>query len=394
MDDSSILENLVNLGYSIIISIVTVEELDNLKTNRDYYRSKQARYAIRAIENLRDKIKFDIERTIDNSLISECPSTYNFNDDIIVTCAKRNNSALATNDLNLKVKAKIIGVEVADYNIPQNNYLGYKIVNANDNEIASVYEKPNENIFQNLTNEYVIINDTNENFCDILKWNGSDYVPVVSKNIKTMFFGDKFKPKDEYQRMAIDSLLTNQITCITGKAGSGKSLLSLVVAMNLIEAGKYNRLVVLFNPCPVRGASQLGYYSGDVVEKAMQSNIGNVLITKFGDRFLVDNYINSGKIKLVPMVDCRGMEINDDEILWITEAENTTTDLMKICLSRVSSGAKVFVEGDFKQTDGSSYEENNGLKRVIEIFKDNSIFGYVDLQNIWRSKIAELADML
>lgn len=394
MNDSSILENLINLGYSIIISIVTVEELDNLKTNCDYCRSKQARHAIRAIENLRDKIKFDIERIVDSSLISECPSTYNLNDDIIVTCAKRNNSVLATNDLNLKVKAKIIGIEAVDYNIPQNNYLGYKVVNANDNEIASVYEKPNENIFQNLTNEYVIINDTNENFCDILKWNGCNYVPVVSKNIKTVFFGDKFKPKDEYQRMAIDSLLTNQITCITGKAGSGKSLLSLIVAMNLIEAGKYNRLVVLFNPCPVRGASQLGYYSGDVVEKAMQSNIGNVLITKFGDRFLVDNYINSGKIKLVPMVDCRGMEINDDEILWITEAENTTTDLMKICLSRVSSGAKVFVEGDFKQTDSSSYEENNGLKRVIEIFKDNSIFGYVDLQNIWRSKIAELADKL
>ena len=164
MNDSSILENLINLGYSIIISIVTVEELDNLKTNCDYCRSKQARHAIRAIENLRDKIKFDIERIVDSSLISECPSTYNLNDDIIVTCAKRNNSVLATNDLNLKVKAKIIGVEVVDYNIPQNNYLGYKVVNANDNEIASVYEKPNENIFQNLTNEYVIINDTNENF--------------------------------------------------------------------------------------------------------------------------------------------------------------------------------------------------------------------------------------
>lgn len=394
MSDSSVLENLINMGYSIIINIVTVEELDNLKTNHDYCKAKQARHAIRAIEKFKNNIRFDIERNVDELLISESPNVYNINDDIITTCAKRNHSMLVTNDLNLKVKSKIIGVDILDYNLHQNNYLGYKIVNANDNEIASVYEKPNENVFQNLTNEYVIINDTNENFCDILKWNGSAYIPVINKNIKTMFFGDKFKPKDEYQRMAIDSLLTNQITCITGKAGSGKSLLSLVVAMNLIEAGKYSRLVVLFNPCPVRGASQLGYYSGDVVEKAMQSNIGNVLITKFGDRFLVDNYINSGKIKLVPMVDCRGMEINDDEILWITEAENTTTDLMKICLSRVSSGAKVFVEGDFKQTDSSSYEENNGLKRVIEIFKDNSIFGYVDLQNIWRSKIAELADRL
>ena len=209
-----------------------------------------------------------------------------------------------------------------------------------------------------------------------------------------MFFGDKMKAKDVYQRMAIDSLMNNTITCITGKAGSGKSLLSLMIAMHLIETGKYERLVILFNPCPVRGASELGYYTGSVVEKAMQSNIGNILITKFGDRYIVDNYISSGKIKLVPMADCRGMEITDNEILWITEAENTTTDLIKICLSRVSSGAKVFIEGDFKQTDSQTYESNNGLRRVVETFAGEEVFGYVDLQNVWRSKIAEIADRL
>ena len=159
MSDSSILENLINMGYSIIINIVTVEELDSLKTNHDYCKAKQARHAIRAIEKFKNNIRFDIERSVDELLISESPNVYNINDDIITTCAKRNHSMLVTNDLNLKVKSKIIGVDILDYNLHQNNYLGYKIVNANDNEIASVYEKPNENIFQNLTNEYVVIKD-------------------------------------------------------------------------------------------------------------------------------------------------------------------------------------------------------------------------------------------
>lgn len=138
----------------------------------------------------------------------------------------------------------------------------------------------------------------------------------------------------------------------------------------------------------------MGYYQGSLIDKAMQSNIGNVLITKFGDRFAVDNYIAQGKIKLIPMTEYRGMEIRDNEILYITEAENTTVDLMKICLSRVSSGAKVIVEGDFEQVDSKLFDINNGMARVIEILTGEDVFGYVQLQNIWRSKIATLVDKL
>ena len=92
------------------------------------------------------------------------------------------------------------------------------------------------------------------------------------------------------------------------------------------------------------------------------------------------------------MSDCRGMEILDTEILWITEAENTTIDLMKICLSRVSSGAKVFIEGDFDQTDNKLFDCNNGMMRAIEVLAGEKEFGYVQLQNVWRSRIAELTD--
>ena len=65
MSDNSIIENLIGLGYSIVINIVTVEELDNLKNNTNYYRAKEARHAIRAIENLKNKITFDVSRNVD-----------------------------------------------------------------------------------------------------------------------------------------------------------------------------------------------------------------------------------------------------------------------------------------------------------------------------------------
>jgi predicted ribonuclease YlaK len=82
--------------------------------------------------------------------------------------------------------------------------------------------------------------------------------------------------------------------------------------------------------------------------------------------------------------------------MWITEAQNTSVDLIKLCLSRVSSGAKVIIEGDYtSQVDSNVFEDgNNGLKRVIDKFQGHEEFGYVQLQNVWRSKIAELCELL
>lgn len=383
-----------------VISSKTIEELENIKTSsyKDNDIKYKARQAVRAIKEQKPEIivvqqidydklnALNLEITNDNLIIC---SAYRYSSDY------NKNVVFVTNDILAGLIAEnYFGLNVESIDNKNNDiYKGYKVVFPTDEELSQVYSKDNcENIFGCLINEYVIINDNEGNFCDIVKWTGEKYANIFNKNIKTMAFGDKLKAKDIYQRMAIDSLISNTMTCISGKAGSGKSLLSLLVAMYLIETGKYDRLVVLFNPCQVRGATNMGFYTGNVIEKAMQSNIGNILVTKFGDRYAIDNYIAQGKIKLVPMSDCRGMEILDTEILWITEAENTTIDLMKICLSRVSSGAKVFIEGDFDQTDNKLFDCNNGMMRAIEVLTGEKEFGYVQLQNVWRSRIAELTD--
>lgn len=280
-------------------------------------------------------------------------------------------------------------------NNDENKYCGYKNVILSDDEMSNFYLNIDKNIFNCVTNEYLIVRKKDEEIVDTLRWDGDSFKKVCNKTVKSTLFGDKIKPKDVYQSCVIDSILNNTITAITGKAGSGKSLLSLITIMYLIETGKYDRLVIMFNPIKARGASDMGYYSGDAISKAMQNSIGSILTTKFGDRFAVDMLLQQDKIRLVSMADVRGMEVRN-EILYISECENTSIDLLKLCLSRASSECKIVIEGDYEtQTDSFLFDGNrNGLKRAIEVFKGEKSFGYIDLPNIWRSKIAELVDKM
>lgn len=392
------------------ISQKTLEEIENIKTssNKDneikYSARKLAHLLIenenkyRVIEtdkNIYDIInKLNVDVTPDNIILA---SAYYVNE-----WYENNNLIVCTNDLNCRFISKNIfklntkSIEELGFDDVNEDYVGYKDLTLSDEDMSYFYLNIDKNIYNCKINEYLIIRKSDGEIVDTYKWTGTEYYKVPkSRNIKSTYF-DKLKPKDIYQACAIDSLLNNTITAISGKAGSGKSLLSLMVAMSLIESGKYDRLVILFNPTKAKGASDMGFYGGDFGDKAMQNSIGHILTTKFGDRYAIDLLLSNEKLKLVSMADCRGMEIRDNEILYITEAQNTSVELMKLCLSRVSSGAKVIVEGDY-QTQVDSYLFNgsaNGLKKVIDAFKDHEEFGYIKLKNVWRSKIAELCELL
>lgn len=395
------------------VSSTTLHEIEHIKTSRN--KDEDIKYKARKLSHLLDE-NFDKYNTvvytteiadyIKNALLLD-PS---IPDNQIVGSLKWLENQIEigksgvdycvpifiTNDICLKNIARSLNLETYSVEVDyDDNYKGFIEKTLSDEEMAYFYEHSKENIYNLLINEYLVLKNKSENIVDTLRWNGTEYQPIFKKTIKTVYF-DKLKSKDIYQACAIDSLMNSTITAISGKAGSGKSLLSIMSAMYLIENGKYDRLVVLFNPTKVRGASDMGFYSGDFIDKAMQNSIGQILTTKFGDRYAVDLLISQNKLKLVSMADCRGMEIADNEILWITEGQNTSVDLIKLCLSRVSSGAKVFIEGDYtSQVDSSAFMGNqNGLKHMIDVFKGHEEFGYIQLQNVWRSKIAELCELL
>jgi len=404
--DTNALLSLLDKAFKepFVCSSKTLQEIEQIKTSDR--KDQNVKYRARQLAHLLDDHmgKYDVvvptDKTFD--IIKEFQLELS-PDNIILACAyeyDKNNKQVEfySDDICCKVLAQnIFGLDVRSINDDKKiKYKGYKEVILDEVKMAYFYEHLNDNIYDLLINEYLVLKNENNEVVDCYRWIGTEHLPLYKKQVKSISFGDKLKPKDIYQSMVIDSIIHNTITAISGKAGSGKSLLSLMVSMSLIESGKYDRLIVMFNPTKTRGATDMGYYGGNFVEKAMQNSIGNILITKFGDKCAVEMLMQQEKLRLISMADARGMEIKDNEILYITESQNTSVDLLKLCLSRASAGSKIIIEGDYtSQVDSSLFDgNNNGMKRVIELLKGEDIFGYVELQNIWRSKIAELVDKM
>lgn len=376
----------------VIIHSIVLEELDNILHNSQSeekkYKARQARNAIKKAKNK----KYD---TYYCTMAFPVGWDINKNDNKILAVCEDKGYTLITNDLAMQTKAESIGVKWEDFNGRENEevYLGYKEVLLSDNDLAIHYENPT-NKWDLVDGQYLIIRNANGKVIDKQKWTSKGYKNVSRKSMKSIMFGD-LKPKDIYQELCFDSLLTDQFTIMTGKQGSGKSLLALMYCMWAIQNNKFDKVIILYNPVKVRGAADSGFFPGNSTEKACQNFIGNMLNTKFGDVSIVSSLIAQDKIQLISMADCRGMEVTDNQILYIPEAQNTSSDLMKICLSRVSENAKCIIEGDhFGQVDVKQFEFNNGLKRAIDVFKGQDFVSYVHLPNIWRSKIGEIADLL
>lgn len=101
-----------------------------------------------------------------------------------------------------------------------------------------------------------------------------------------------------------------------------------------MERGNIDKLYIFCNPVAVRGAAKLGYYPGDKNSKLLDSSVGNFLKSKIGDQSYVEQMIEREQIVLIPMADCRGIDIGTDSnaCIYITEAQNMSIDLMKLAL--------------------------------------------------------------
>ena len=325
-----------------------------------------------------------------------------YTDNVLVQIALEKNLAMVTNDILLRKKSRLYGITVIEPEV--SNFIehkGFKEVFLTQKELSDIYLNLDDNVFELLTNEYVIVNDDIDGeLLDILKWNGEalqslqDTKGRLGNGFKTAQFGG-FKPRDEQQIMAVDSILNNQLTSLRGRAGSGKSLIALNTAWHLVEREGY-KLTIFVNPTPLRDSQELGFYKGDRMEKLMQSAVGTMLKSKFGDEFVILEEINKGTLDILPFVDLRGYDTSDSKVIvWVLEAQNLTSDLMKLGLQRIGDNTKVIVDGDyFAQVDKDAYSSDNGMKRMSEVFRGNELYGEVELQSIHRSKIAEIADQM
>ena len=276
---------------------------------------------------------------------------------------------------------------------------GYKVVTCDTEEkIAQIYSDLfNPAIDWDINiNEYLLIKNKEGEIIDKYKYteDGFKQVPFIAFNSK--MFG-KIKPKDAYQTIAMDSLHNNKITMIRGCAGTGKSYLAIGYLFSLLEKGDIDKIIIFCNTVATFGSAKLGYYPGSRTEKLLDSQIGNFLSSKLGDRAEVERLIYEGKIDLLPMSDIRGYDTTGLKAgIYITEAQNLDIELMRLALQRIGEDSICILDGDSDaQVDLSIYAgNNNGMRRVSEIFRGDKVYGEVTLVNIYRSRIAQLAQMM
>ena len=387
------------------ISSITLNELENIKTSNS--KSEDVKYAARKLLHTLDENSgdYDIEIFKEHMLkpINEADLSVTA-DAKILACAKAyadrhtEEVCFVTNDLALKTLAKLFFAHIEKVEEDEDDYCGFKEVILNTDEMSNFYSNFNQNHFNLLTNEYLIVKASNGEIVDRLCWTGDSYRHLNYQSFRSKWFGDVRPMKgDVYQAMAADSLANNKITMLKGPAGSGKTYMAMAYLLHKLDRGELDKIIVFCNTVATKNSAKLVFYPGTRDEKLLDSQFGNLLSSKLGDKIEVEKMISEGRLVLLPMSDIRGYDTSGMCAgIYISEAQNLDISLMKLALQRIGEDGICIIDGDCKtQVDDINFAgSNNGMKRVSKVFKDHDIYGEIELRKIHRSRIAQIAELM
>lgn len=280
------------------------------------------------------------------------------------------------------------------------DYKGWTEVTLEDGgeeALAMAYSKDVEqkNLFDTPTNGYVLIPnaDADGNTAG-LRWDGSRYVPIKYKKISNRFTGD-IRPRNNQQKLAFDMLQNDNITVkmLAGTFGSGKTMLMVSSAIDMIEKHKVDKLIWIRNNIEVKNTKELGALPGTLLEKLGAASFAGPLADHLGGESGLEYWIKNGQVEVAHLGFIRGRDYKN-AILLVSEAENLTKEHIQLLLGRVGEGSMLWLDGDLKQTDEAVFENNSGMRKAISALTGNPHFAYVYMPKTERSETAQLADLL
>jgi len=429
--DTNVLLSDPNAIYSfgdnnIVLPSVVLEELDAKKKLMDEI-GRNARYISRMLDELRQKSSLHDGVLLQNGgflqvIIHKQDSDIfdifydNKNDNAIISVAKdlskdNPNTILVSRDVLVRVKADIVSVKSEDYQFDKivdsedELYKGYSEIYVEDELIDFFYKekfiKVNSKLENFPDNHYFILkSDLNENKTAIGRKVKNKIVPLYNYTGKSDVFG--LRHKNVQQLMALDLLLDDSVPIVTlsGKAGTGKTLISLAAGLHQkLDLQKYNKVLVARPIVPM--GKDIGYLPGEKEEKLrpwMQPIYDNLefLFDCNSDDDLdktLQGYENIIHIEALTYI--RGRSIPKQFII-IDEAQNLSQHEVKTIATRIGEGSKLVLCGDPYQIDSPYLDMySNGLTYVIEKLKNYSISGHITLSRGERSTLAQLcADIL
>ena len=250
-----------------------------------------------------------------------------------------------------------------------------------------------------LENEYLIINDgTGKEMGLIYRKIDGQLKKVNRASIKIDDPKDGktkkvYVPRNPEQVCAFDLLHDDNITVklISGKKGSGKTLLLTTAGIEALRAKKYEKIIWTRNNIDVKNTKDMGALPGTLYEKA-EPFLGP-FIDHIGDRLKVKKMVETGQLEILPLQYMRGRDIRNS-IIMCSEAENLTLQHIALIISRAAEGSIVVFDGDVVQRDKTVFETSKGMENMIKKLAGDKLFGYVHLTKTERSATAALAERL
>lgn len=318
---------------------------------------------------------------------------------------------LVSKDVNLRMKAKALSIPAEDYATDrvrsiEGLFTGKETIeDVDDATIAAFYQPPFEmpagqvldkKKHDLVPNKYFILRNPGRS---VLAYLSAD-CSRLQKLEKVPAYG--IKPRNAEQTFAVDALTRTSIPLVTltGKAGTGKTLLALASA---IQIKKNYRQIFLARPVVPLSNKDMGYLPGDVESKLapyMQPLWDNLKIiqNQFSEEDrqyqLIDQMIKEGKLVIEPLSYIRGRSLQ--KIFFIVdEAQNLTPHEIKTIITRAGEGVKIVLTGDIYQIDHPYLDaQSNGVSYLIDHFKGQRLYAHMNLEKGERSELAELASNL
>ena len=418
----------------VYLPIYVIEEIDKLKEYSDRV-GKSARETSRNIEKLRKEEKnsnLSLLEGLKNSTggtfrivlgendIVNIPDSLNKNltDNKIIGQAlriknenKKRKVILVSKDMNVRIKANVLGMETVDYVKDQIDinqlYEGWREIEISSDLFSLLEKAPIINWDLVLkeepkANELIRFKNSNKEILTIYKKEREKLEKQVFADTKVW---GVFARNTE-QKQAMELLMDERIKLVTlvGKAGTGKTLLAIATALEQVVERKLYKKIFIARPIVPMG-NDIGFLPGTEKEKMqpwmlpiydniefLASNKGQTSSNEAEK--VVAGLESLGLLKVEPLTYIRGRSIPQGFII-IDEAQNLTPHEVKTIITRVGKDTKIVFTGDPDQIDNPYLDANsNGLAYIAEKMKNEILVGHIRLVKGERSEISELASRL
>ena len=274
------------------------------------------------------------------------------------------------------------------------DYKGYIELNLDDEKLAHFYNNKEAyaELYMIKENQYLLVKDSTGEVIDKYCFQNGELRQVMFQKLGGSFTG-AIKPRNPQQACLFDMLKdkTSKIKLVTGRFGSGKTLAMTNAALELIEKGKFERIVWVRNNVSVKDAPEIGFLPGTEIDKLMPYVMP--LADHAGGEEGIKKMLEIGTLEVIPLGHLRGRSLRNC-IVFCTECENLTRQHIQLLMGRIDEGSQLWLDGDVKQRDKDIFEKSAGLERMIERLAGNKLFAHIHLEKSERSEVAALADLL